>query len=533
MNASTLYIIAAPLLQLACSSNEPRVTDFVEAEPSDANGPSSTTPQPAPADPLCSTNRECIDRGGGLPSRCDKSTGECASLLSPDCPRYLGSESDMASDDAIAIGLLVVDDANGAEGEAAVEMARSEIALALGGGVRTSSSSPVRPLVVIVCDTDGDDPREAARHLVRDVNVSALLGGFISSNVLSIAEEYTIPGGVLQIAPSATADPISALDDQDLVYRAQIPGDILFQVLTPFIDEVIEPAIHAEGIAAPDEPIRVMLVYEPDGSGVYQAATIAKYLRIDGEPVSRDGSASYRELRLDPPNPLDPQPLSVVAARAISDYRPHFIIYQTQNESLLEAVESGWPPGVSKPYFIVSAGFGARLPDFVGADAALRKRAYSFLGLPRGFDEASFDQWSAALRSSSSALTRPISRIYGPNLYDSLYMLTYAISTLGDLAPTGLNLVPGFRRLGASETPIRFGPSEMQSALDALAAGRSIDYVGVSGVFRYTAEGDRTGLAAIGCVTIDEAGNATGTKASGFVYDAEVQRIESTVISCP
>jgi hypothetical protein len=196
-------------------------------------------------------------------------------------------------------------------------------------------------------------------------------------------------------------------------------------------------------------------------------------------------------------------------------------------------VESGWPPGVSKPYFIVSAGFGARLPDVVGADAALRKPAYSFLGLPKEFDEATFDQWSAALRTSSPALTRPISRVYGPNLYDSFYMLTYAISTLGDRAPTGLNLVPGFRRLGGGETPIRFGPSEMQTALDELAAGRSIDYVGVSGVFRYTAEGDRTGLAAIGCATIDEAGNAIGTTASGFAYDAEEQRIESTLISRP
>src|SRR6185295_2361367 len=162
-------------------------------------------------------------------------------------------------------------------------------------------TSPVHPLVIVSCNTDGGDPLNAVRHLTQDVEVSAMLGGFISSNVLSLAEQYTIPSGVLQITPSATADPISTLDDHDLVYRAQIPGDILFQVLTPFIDRVIQPAIYADGIAVPGEPIRVMMVYEPDASGVHQAATIAKYLSINGQPVPRTGSAFYRELRLDQP----------------------------------------------------------------------------------------------------------------------------------------------------------------------------------------------------------------------------------------
>jgi hypothetical protein len=359
-----------------------------------------------------------------------------------------------------------------------------------------------------------------------------MLGGFVSSNVLSLAPQYTIPGGVLQITPSATADPISALDDHDLVYRAQLPGDILFQVLTPFIDSIIQPALHADGIAAAAEPIRVMMVYEPDGSGAYQAATIAKYLRINGQPVPRSGSAFYRELRLDQPDLLNPQPRSLIAARAIGDFRPHFLIYQTQDAALLRAVESEWPPDAPKPYFIVSAGFSGQLPSFVGGDAALRKRAFSFLGLPQGFNQATFEQWADALLSSSR-LTRSISRVYGPNLYDSLYMLAYAVSTLGEREPTGLNLVPGFRRLGGPGLTIQFGPTDMPKAMNELAAGRAIDYAGVSGVFHYTPEGDRGGLAATGCVTVDEAGNGVGIKASGFAYNVETARIESALISCP
>jgi hypothetical protein len=524
-------LIAVASLQFACSSNTQLGDDrlaplSVDAPPASSAGSSLDANEP------CSTNRECIERNGGEPSICRKSDHECASLLNRDCPDYLGDFADVQNDDAIFIGLLVVDDLNGAEGEAAVEMARSEIQLALGGGVRTSASSAVHPLVIITCNTDADDPLDAARHLTEDVEVSAMLGGFISSNVLSVAQEYTIPGGVLQIAPSATADPISALDDRDLVYRAEVPGDILFQVLTPFIDRVIQPAIYTDGLAASGEPIRVMMVYDPDGSGVNQAATIAKYLSINGQPVPRSGSAFYRELRLDPLDLLDPQPLSVVAARAIINFQPHFIIYQTQDASVLRDVESGWPSGVPKPYFIVSAGFAAGLPGLVGSDAALRKRAFSFLGLSEGFNELGFEQWASTLLSRSQ-LSRPISRVYGPNLYDSLYMLAYAISTLGEQPPTGLNLVPGFRRLGGPGISIQFGPTELPKAIAELATGRNIDYVGLNGVFHYTPSGDRTGLAATACSTIDEAGNAIGTKASGFVYDTDAQAVDSALISCP
>jgi len=532
MKLLTQHFISVALLQVACASEAPLSDERVGAASADADQPASSVSTSVDANQPCSTNRECIERYDGEPYLCRKSNHRCAWLLNRDCPRYLGDSSDLQNDDAIYLGLLVVDDLNGTEGEAAVELARSEIQLALGGGVRTSASSPVHPLVIVSCNTDGGDPINAARHLTQDVEVSALLGGFVSSNVLSVAQQYTIPEGVLQIAPSATADPISALDDHDLVYRAQIPGDILFQVLTPFIDQVVQPAIYADGMAAAGEPLRVMMAYEPDGSGVYQAATIAKYLRINGQPVPRSGSAFYRELRLDKPDLLNPQPLSLIAARAISDFRPHFIIYQTQDAAILRAVESEWPAGVPKPYFIVSAGFSAQLPGFVGADAALRRRAFAFLGLPEGFEQAAFDQRAEGLRSSSR-LSRPISRVYGPNLYDSLYMLADAISTLGERQPTGLNLVPGFRRLGGPGRAVHFGPAELLDGMAELAAGRNIDYVGVSGMFHYTPEGDRSGLAATACVTIDEAGNATGLQASGFVYNTRTERVQSSLITCP
>jgi hypothetical protein len=225
----------------------------------------------------------------------------------------------------------------------------------------------------------------------------------------------------------------------------------------------------------------------------------------------------------------------MIAAASVINFLPNLIIYQTQDASILRAVEKAWPADVPRPYFITSAGFSAQLPALVGTDTELRRRAFSFLGLTEGFHPQDFDAWAARLasRAPEAGLARDISRIYGPNLYDSLYMLSYAISTLGEREPTGLNLVPGFRRLGGPGSTIPFGPSALGSGLAELAAGRSIDYAGVSGVFRYTPEGDRSGLASIACVAIDDAGNPIGSQPSGFVYDTNSESIVSATIDCP
>jgi hypothetical protein len=525
---STHHLLA--LCMLACASNA--------TAPDDPGTlvPTRLSPESEPAashDAGCSTHQQCIERNAGAPYRCRASDATCVSLLNADCARILGGADDIASDDAIRIGLLVVDDLDGAEAEAAVELARAEIASALTGSVRTAPSARVRPVVVVECNTDGSEPLAAVRHLIDDVEVSALLGGFDAGHVLAVARQETIPGGVLQITPSATDDAISALDDQDLVYRAQLPGAVLFQVLTPFIDQFLRPALHAGERARAEEPLRTMLVYDPDPSGVSDADAITKSLSIDGELVPRDGSAFYRELRLDPLNLLDPQPLSVVAARAIINFEPQVILYQTRDEEVLRAVERGWPSNVPKPYFVVSAAFGAHLPALVGADADLRRRSFSLLGVSEGYEPARFDAWEARLRASAPTLTRPVSHVYGPNLYDSMYMLAYALSTLGDREPTGLSLVPGFRRLSGPGTAIPFGPDAITAALDELTAGNAIDYIGINGAFHYTAAGDRSGLAAIGCVTIDPAGNAIGLKPSGFAYDPASQSVVSADVSCP
>ncbi|MEO8180440.1 MAG: hypothetical protein ABI895_16505 [Deltaproteobacteria bacterium] len=372
--------------------------------------------------------------------------------------------------------------------------------------------------------------------------MAALLGGYVSSNILSIAQEYTIPAGVLHIAPSATADPISGLVDRDLVYRAQVPGNIIFQVLTPFIEQIIRPAIYARAVASPGQPIRAMLIHSGDGSGVYQAQSILNTLRINGKPAAENAEDLFRVINLGDANDRvnNPNPSARYAdvLSATFALQPHVIVFQAAEAftPVLSTMERLWPIDFQKPYYIAASALTAQLPGFVGTDPALRRRTFAFMSLPDEVNPMDFTNWALTLRSRSQDLMTPsqaISRVHGPNLYDSVYMLAYAISTLGNREPTGLNLVPGFRRLGGPGRRVKFGPAELLGAMGDLAAGKDVDYIGINGAFRYTREGDRTGLSALACVTVDGTGEAIGTKASGFVYDARRKSTVSATLDCP
>jgi branched-chain amino acid transport system substrate-binding protein len=64
----------------------------------------------------------------------------------------------------------------------------------------------------------------AAEHLVDVVGVPAIVGPIFSESVLDVSD-LTIPEGVFLISPTASAESISTLDDDNLVWRT-IPSDV-------------------------------------------------------------------------------------------------------------------------------------------------------------------------------------------------------------------------------------------------------------------------------------------------------------------
>src|SRR5262249_19701584 len=141
-----------------------------------------------------------------------------------DCTKIVGDDS---VDDALVVGVVVQLSGQllnkGPSLIAAMELAQDEIAQTAGGVPGMSGRK--RPLVLVECD-ESQDPVRAARHLVDEAGLPALLGPTFSGQVVSVATTVTLPAGALLVPPTATSPALTQLEDQGLLWRT-VPSDAL------------------------------------------------------------------------------------------------------------------------------------------------------------------------------------------------------------------------------------------------------------------------------------------------------------------
>jgi branched-chain amino acid transport system substrate-binding protein len=170
-------------------------------------------------------------------------------------------ESDAAlpapKEGAFRLGILL--DFSGALGEHgpigrnAAELAARQINAA--GGVLG------RPLELYFADgrTDPAASVAAARHLLADDHVHALVGAMGSASTLAIARQVTIPARIPIISPTSTAPEISQLEDDDFVFRATYSDSAQGPVLAQLVKD--------EGHSS----AAVIYRDDPYGRGLYQS----------------------------------------------------------------------------------------------------------------------------------------------------------------------------------------------------------------------------------------------------------------------
>ena len=472
---------------------------------------------------ICATNQSCVDRLGG-PAICRKVDHKCASLVANGC-RVFGDSQQISDDNAIVIGNIVPADVLGTQQEAAVKLARDTINKGFGGGLppATADGAP-RPLIVVSCNSEFTDPQGAARHLIKTVHVPALIGGNIASNVLTTANDLAIPSNVVEMTPTVSAPVLSGLVKHDLIWRLNF-SDLLTQpALNPFFAKYLENAgagrLYADGIAKPGEPIRVAMMQNGDGSGVFPGEALVKLLKFnDGKSVGDNGS---NFLRVNFGNPSDkinnPNPSAKYAAAVaqVVAFKPHVIIHVGGPESInftAIAVERQWVSlsgGAPRPIHIATTlAWQAPVIDAIatlGPGAAdMRKRFFGLQGTPVGFDPAVAAAWASEMVSTFSGDigTEP-SAIGAParNTYDGIFLLAYAIIANGTGDLVGTNVAAGLRRVTVPDADsVHVGTDELSKGRAALASGAPINLVGVSGRLNFDPLADRSpGIANIYCL---------------------------------
>lgn len=302
------------------------------------------------------------------------------------------------------------------------------------------------------CDPSVAGP--AADKLVNTDQVTGIVGAFCTGATIGAATAAGIPGGVVQISPSATAPALTTLEDNGLVFRTA-PSDA-------FQGVKLADLLTQKGIKD------VALTYVNNDYGKGLADVFAAQFAKNGGTVSvnvahEDGKADYRA------------ELGQLAASGSQNLVVLAYISGSGLTILQQANESGnFTTYIGGDGMIGDAISGANLPNFIatraGAYAGESADIYKKLATEAGQDPAA---------------------TYAPQAYDAGFLLALAVEKNGSASREGLSQA---LRDVAGPPGEKILPGEWTKAVELIKAGTDIDYEGAGGPLDFDAAGDVDGI---------------------------------------
>jgi ABC-type branched-subunit amino acid transport system substrate-binding protein/predicted Ser/Thr protein kinase len=497
-------------------------SDRTDAPSTASGGPGSAVPTKRP----CASSRACVAMHDGAPFVCRPSDGTCVAVASEDCkPRF--EPGDLDADDLVWLGALfpATGEAAKAYGEMNLEganFARRELAeatRALGGA---GASLHVRRIGLVACD-DAQDALRAARHLVDDVGVPAVLGFAHGQEVVDVAGGLLVGRGVLSVA-TVTASPLITRLPQPpgslpMVWRTFFSLDDMAGALGPIVRSA-SPGLSARR--------RWALVRMESASALSFAEAIHKRL-ISGANATGPGVDDYREVTFRSGEAARDKAPEVI--RTVVEAEPSTVILlasESEIAPLVAGIEAQWGGGARPTYWVANGGLDA-FADYLGKSVDRRRRLFSILS-----DSSSPENARFVLRYNAAHPAHVTMTLNPGASYDAFYALAYGIYALGAEEVTGSALGRALSRLLPPGEPIEVGPTQVFDGLRALAAGRSIDLQGAtSGLDFDTSTGEPPFDFEVICPAVDREGRATGGELeSGLVYRAKTGRVEGR-LRCP
>lgn len=445
----------------------------------------------------CRVNTECPED-----ERCHR--GACVSLLSAECPE-LRYPPNVDRDDVVYLGSIMP-----TQGifDALVTPLQNATQLAIDDWNDVTTLQGGRQVAWVACDsTDGADQAvAAATHLVHDVGVPAIIGPIFSEAVIAVAEQVTVDAGVFLISPTASAQTITNLDDDNLVWRVT-PSDV-YQA-NGFVDRMVAL-----------QPARLLVLYKDDAYGQGLVNAMQTQLVADLAPATvffaaYENPASFGG---DTMALLDSYGLvlgaaltqpGVAQAQAAYDspddhYTDVVVLGTSEMEALVTSYVSIWAQLFAfapLPRFTVSHGAVPSMERTVqnlGVTpnteplAPLRPLLHANLeGIsPNVFDPDNFAAFNIRYKiafGNQDALTS------SSLSYDAtLAALFAAVTVPGSQEITGAAIADGMASLEDPRgLPVSFGGVGLQfiqTARNALASGNTVDLQGVSGALDWDPE---------------------------------------------
>jgi ABC-type branched-subunit amino acid transport system substrate-binding protein len=484
------------------------------------------TEQPVVGALECATHAECrqqaqADAGSMFPNDfCH--AGHCASLRSEDCETITGPADDSR---AILIGSLFA--TSGAQRQTNLARQRSAVLaveqINAAGGVRTTLAGHARPLALVSCDTVMNLSR-AARHLIDDLGVSAIVGPNTSQDTLDLARQISIEAGTLLVSPTAQAASIADLLDHDLSWL-MVPSDAQRMPLMAARINALEAQLQAERVG---RPLRLGVILRDDVLSQGARSALSS-LQWNGTPVTGAGALA-ENVRVDSYAPSGEGLAALVEEYVV--FAPDVIVMVGTAETvslIMGPLERDWLARVRPHYVVTDSSKVPELIELVRAREDLRTRVTGIGVLPTAEAAPHQAAFAAAYQQRFGA---DHGAIFGAGqAYDAVYALTLAYAAAGQAPARGEDLARGLRLLygGANTHPLR--PADLAAAQDTLLYGQAIRALGSFSPLRWDERGALLeGTVEVFCLAA--AGGAPAFASSGLSYDVATGRARGTFSPC-
>ncbi len=501
-----------------------------------ATAPTAAASSAGASSSRCASNADCSGANDGAPALCHKDDGRCVALESIDCKIH-AQPGDVANDGTIWIGTMFPRTGPGAApfgiaGANAVELARRDFAEVARG--IPSAGGARRPIGVVACDDSADTAR-AARHLVDDLRVPAIIGFRDAREATDLASSLFLERQVVSIASLAANALFTPVPPPPgaprLAWRTTLGAGQTRAAIAAVVRELLEPRLRAGPTRPPTgAPIKIALLRADDANGRTIAESVKADLRIDGKP-SADGDGTFRDFAYaalrDGSTTLD----DAAFVGELATFAPDIVIVlgDAVVRSIALPLEAAWPKPRARPTYVASGPWdGDDFFRFVGTNAERRRR---FLAVAPS--TATPPNARLVLRYNET-FSPKVTRATSPAApYDAFYLLAYAAVAAGDATITGPALARGIARLAGPGRTMDVGASAIFEALEALSKGSPLELVGASGSLAFDpATGEAPQSFVVFCVGADSKGNAADAVESGAGYDGAAKRVRGT-LACP
>ncbi len=307
--------------------------------------------------------------------------------------------------------------------------------------------------------TDSGTATESARKLVNDDHASCLTGPWSSDAVEQTANDVTIPGKVLEIAPVPAGKSVAELSDHDLVDSTALPTSLEGSALSEAIGTGVGGAEgHSVNVAAGNEAHGDTITQDFTQSWQDQNGTVGEQIDLASPPQA---------LRITTGSPD--------AVLLIDDVNGFSQLAPALSSSDSWAPQIAW--GSDQ---LVSPG----LPDQVGASAIDGMRALA-PGAPRG--DAAASAFVQDFKAADPHNVKPAP--YAAQEFDATVLCYLAAVAAG--STDGQQMADELIDITAPGGD-EYSWQQLPDAIKAVEDGKDIDYTGASGPIDMDVHGDPT-----------------------------------------